>query len=56
MGYFKVVCKVAPLICHKVAETISATCSEHSYQHGAPGLPKMLCTCFVTFCQFLKHG
>ena len=33
-------------ICCMVAETISVICSEHSYQHSAPDLALMLCTCF----------
>ena len=32
-------------ICRMVAETISAKCTEHSYQHSAPHLALMLCKC-----------
>ena len=32
-------------ICRMVAEPISVKCTEHSYQHSAPDLALMLCTC-----------
>ena len=43
----KVVHKLAPpnVFCHKVAETICVTSSEHSYQHDRPDLALTLWTC-----------
>ena len=42
----KVIHTVAPPIdLRMVAETISVICLDHSYQHSAPDLALMLCTC-----------